>query len=77
MKQTIILLCCALLGGCIEHAQSGSEQQKGPQQVDKYTVDHRFSVWHDDKRNVTCWIYYFNSNKSISCLPDRQLTGVQ
>lgn len=76
MKQAIILLCCAMLGGCIEHAQSGSEQPK-EQQVDKYSTDHRFNVWHDDRRNVTCWIYYYNSNKSISCLPDRQFAGVQ
>lgn len=73
MKQAIILLCCALLGGCIEPAaQSGSDQ---PQQIEPYNNDYRFGVWHDDQRGVTCWIYDGYRERSIACLPDKDLEG--
>ncbi|WP_438402369.1 hypothetical protein [Aeromonas veronii] len=76
MKQVIILLCCALLGGCIEPAaQSGSEQTNKPQQIEPYNNDSRFGVWHDDQRSVTCWIYDGYRERSIACLPDKDLAG--
>lgn len=31
------------------------------------------SIYHDDERQVTCWVY---SSAGISCLPDSQLAGV-
>lgn len=74
MKQAIILLCCALLGGCIEHAQSGSEQPK-EQQVETIGNDIPIGVWHDDKRQVTCWVYVGYRRGGLSCIPDSQLVG--
>lgn len=74
MKKTIILLCCALLGGCIEHAQSGSEKPKD-QQVGRLDNDDRIKVWHDDQRQVTCWVYVGNKRGGLSCIPDSQLAG--
>ncbi|WP_071912794.1 hypothetical protein [Aeromonas sp. SCS5] len=74
MKQAIILLCCALLGGCIEHAQSGSEQPK-EQQVETIGNDISIGVWHDDQRQVTCWVYFGYQLGGLSCIPDSQLAG--
>ncbi|MEN3760261.1 hypothetical protein [Aeromonas veronii] len=74
MKQAIILLCCALLGGCIEHAQSGSQEPK-EQQVGKLDNDDRIKVWHDDQRKVTCWVYVGYKRGGLSCIPDSQLAG--
>lgn len=31
------------------------------------------TIWHDDDRNVTCWIYDAIHRGGISCLPDSQL----
>ena len=31
------------------------------------------SVWHDDQRNVTCWLFWAYRKGGISCLPDSQL----
>ena len=31
------------------------------------------SVWHDDQRNVTCWLFWAHQKGGISCLPDSQL----
>jgi hypothetical protein len=38
-------------------------------------VDSNISVWHDDERNVTCWIWYgaIDGASGISCLPDSQI----
>lgn len=74
MKKCIILLCCAMLGGCIEHAQSGSEQPK-EQQAGKLDNDDRIKVWHDDQRQVTCWVYVGYKRGGLSCIPDSQLAG--
>lgn len=75
MKKTIILLCCALLGGCIEHARSGVQQESEPQQVGKLSNDDRIKVWHDDQRKVTCWVYVGYKRGGLSCIPDSQLAG--
>ena len=74
MKQAIILLCCAMLGGCIEHAQSASEQSK-EQQVFKLYDNSPIKVWHDDQRRVTCWSYGYDNRGGLSCIPDSQLAG--
>lgn len=74
MKKAIILLCCALLGGCIEHAQSGV-QQESEQSVGKLSNDDRIKVWHDDQRKVTCWVYIGYKRGGLSCIPDSQLAG--
>jgi len=29
--------------------------------------------WHDDEKNVTCWIYSEGYRGGISCIPDHQL----
>lgn len=75
MKQTIILLCCVLLGGCIERAQQDGDKPQKPQQIEPYNNDSRFGVWHDDQRSVTCWIYDGYRERSIACLPDKDLAG--
>ncbi|MCF5726053.1 hypothetical protein K3H43_01440 [Aeromonas veronii] len=72
MKKSIILLCAALLGGCIEHAQSDTDQPK-EQQVSKLSNDDRIRVWHDDQRHVTCWVYLGYKRGGLSCIPDDQL----
>ncbi|MCP1601440.1 hypothetical protein J2S82_003397 [Aeromonas caviae] len=72
MKKSIILLCAALLGGCIQPAQG---DEKTPQEVRHLKRDFRIFVWHDDQRRVTCWVYIGNQEGGISCLPDGQLSG--
>lgn len=69
MKKSIILLCAALLGGCIEQTHS----QQEPQQVGKLSNDDRIKVWHDDQRHVTCWVYLGYKRGGLSCIPDSQL----
>lgn len=73
MKKSIILICAALLGGCIEHAQSDNKQLKEPQQVGQISNDDRIKVWHDDQRRVTCWVYLGYKRGGLSCIPDSQL----
>ena len=36
-------------------------------------VEDYISRWHDDRNNVTCWIYDIGTGAGISCLPDVQL----
>ena len=31
------------------------------------------SFYHDDDRRVSCWIYAFNYQGGISCIPDKDL----
>lgn len=31
------------------------------------------SVFHDDQRGVTCWLYQGPSQAGLSCIPDSQL----
>lgn len=72
MKKSIILLCAALLGGCIEHDQSDVEQPKA-QEVGQLSSLDRVRVWHDDQRHVTCWVYIGYQRGGLSCIPDSQL----
>ena len=34
---------------------------------------YNISVWHDDQRQVTCWLSHVYVGNSISCLPDSQI----
>lgn len=39
-----------------------------------YDNDHSLiKSWHDDSKNVTCWIYTGGASRGISCLADYQL----
>jgi len=31
------------------------------------------SVWHDDERSVTCWVYKSGYAGGLSCIPDKEL----
>ncbi|NBA95545.1 hypothetical protein [Pseudomonas sp. R5(2019)] len=31
------------------------------------------TVWHDDERNVTCWLFWGFKRGGISCIPDSHL----
>ena len=53
----LALVALLLLAGCVD-----VEHQVGVSGV---------SVWHDDARGVTCWIYV---GYGIECLSDSQLT---
>lgn len=35
----------------------------------------RTATWHDEQRQVTCWIYQWDRGRSISCLPDQLING--
>lgn len=45
----------------------------GPQN-DKVSADWDVQVWHDDERDVTCWIYVTAYGDGFACLPDSQIT---
>jgi archaellum component FlaF (FlaF/FlaG flagellin family) len=38
-------------------------------------VGRSITYWHDDARQVSCWIYSAGVGNSISCLPDSQVQG--
>lgn len=57
----LLLVGFALLGACTP----GTEVKDTSQ----------ITVWHDDQRAVTCWIYHDSWAKmsGISCLPDKDI----
>ena len=63
-RLALLLVGVALLGAC---APGGDV--KGTSQI---------TVWHDDQRAVTCWIYQNSWSKAsgISCLPDKDIKNV-
>lgn len=65
MKLAIIMLLCVLGIGC-DPPRGGDIRLVSTQRVVGNTW---VSVFHDDRRSVTCW--RFNSN--LSCLPDSVL----
>jgi hypothetical protein len=64
------MLCiglAALLLGCDNRANAPQEPQEAS--------GNNVLTWHDDDRQVTCWIYSAGYQGGISCLPDSQLGG--
>lgn len=61
MRLLLLLLILLLLTGCNPQLQSGT------------TASPDVSTVHDDKYNVTCWIYSYSYQVGISCIPDFQL----
>jgi hypothetical protein len=59
----LAILALLLLSACAPAGEVQIRQNNG------YGV----SVWHDDARGVTCWIYSITQQGGISCLPDSQL----
>jgi hypothetical protein len=56
---TRLALCLLLLA-------TGAANAALPQEV---------TVWHDDERSVTCWVFWGFQRGGISCIPDSQLQG--
>lgn len=66
---TGLMLLSLLLIGC---QQSTSDQQLTSNQPDYGDV--AIEYWHDDLRNISCWILFADHNRGgISCIPDWQL----
>jgi hypothetical protein len=65
MKRLIALLAVVvILSGCVQPESSAK-------------VSDKIHRWHDDEKNVTCWIYAavvpYGGMGGISCIPDAQL----
>jgi hypothetical protein len=59
MKRLIAIAVFLLLSGC----------QSSPSDIQP-TDRSGVTIWHDDERAVTCWIYTESYKGGISCLPD-------
>lgn len=65
MRYMIAALMAIAITGCRD-TSGGNEQNK---------ISGNVSVYHDNNRYVTCWIYEssFVSGRGLSCIPDNQL----
>lgn len=69
MKSFLICLC--LLCSCVpKQKQQEGESTTIPMSMQSSS---RFQIYHDDQKNVTCWVHVSNVNTSMSCLPDNVL----
>lgn len=59
----------ALVLGALLMFALGCEPAKPGTEYDGTSV----YVWHDDARDVTCWIYAYGYKGGISCIPDKEL----
>lgn len=67
MKKIIISVCLFILISC----GTSAVNTEGTTKLTEGSV----TVYHDDKRNVTCWIYVGYNKGGISCIPDNQLVN--
>lgn len=63
MKVLAALVLPLVLAGC------DAEKLKQPREK---LLATQITIWHDDQRQVTCWLYG-GSNGGISCLPDGEI----
>lgn len=61
---TMVIAFMLTLSGCEPYAPAQPN-------IKAYGATH-IEVWHDDQRDVTCWLYG-DTNGGISCLPDAVL----
>lgn len=61
----VVGLVVLVLAGCT------AEYGENPRKDTNYDF---ITIWHDDDREVTCWIYHSGYAGGMSCLPDHQLT---
>ena len=57
-----VAACVLLLAGC-----DGQTTPTGS------TGTGSISVWHDNQRSVTCWVFKDYQRGGLSCIPDSQL----
>lgn len=68
----LILILILVLASCatpIERNGASSEDYRISD-----TVGH-ITVWHDDVRDVTCWLYHGPAYGGIFCMTDKELVG--
>lgn len=73
----VLLIYCGLIAIGPPREQAGTQvsiQEEKGKMIDTLQLDsyRNIGVYHDNKRNVTCWI---DLNKGgISCIPDHMLS---
>lgn len=67
MRYMVAVLIAITITGCSESNIDGEGNK----------MSGNVNVYHDNDRNVTCWIYEssFVSGRGISCIPDNQLSN--
>ena len=72
----IIFLITLLCAGCVDNTQIIERDSVQEEEFDVLSVQHlssiytTVSVFHDNKRNVTCW----RVGSGLSCIPDSYLS---
>jgi hypothetical protein len=69
MRNTFLMMLFSalLLASCMPPSTLNTDAN------DTGYFEYGVNVWHDDERNVTCWIFVGLERGGISCIPDWQL----
>ena len=71
----IVLIGSAMVVGCDDKAKADGPPSNF-HAVEWNLVGYNGEyVFHDDRRNVTCWVERWADAPAISCIPDSQLTS--
>jgi galactitol-specific phosphotransferase system IIC component len=68
---------CAIMLMIAVFVVSCSTAMSSPNTAAKTDVGNNVIFWHDDARNVSCWILDAGNESGISCLPDVQVQGLR
>jgi len=75
MRRLLLLVAFVLLAGCGGAAPAAPEVPTANTERWGIGTLQTITVFHDDKRSVTCYVFNGYSKGGISCIPDSQLKG--
>lgn len=74
IKITAAFLAVLAMSGCEQSAQAETpDAQILRVEIERIGFGYGVTVIHDEKRDVTCWVFDANRSGGISCIPDWML----
>jgi len=73
LAMVLLLLLLSSCGGTTSYNDLPKVSTDDLVALSSNNIHNSITVYHDDKRGVTCWVYRGYEEGSISCIPDSQL----